>query len=276
MVCRPENSGEIHELPVEDIRAVIIAARGVSLSLELVSALMESGAVILHCNHLYRPVGISSGLERVVKSDALYNQANYSLLLHTRLWKRVVYAKVSNQAEVLESHNRKAMYLIRQLHKNSIDEAACARYYWGEYFALFGLEYVYRHGEDARKINAKLDYGYAVLGALIHRGIVAHGLSPVFGMHHITRYKAHAMVYDLMEPWRPFVDNMLCSFENYQSEAEDTMKEWAKHVSTNLKDIKLKVIDKKLKVIDAIDVFVSQIARCYAKKSIRFAWMPKL
>jgi len=276
LVCKHDDSGAKHELPIEDIRSVIIAARGVSMSLELVSALMESGAVVLHCNHSYKPVGITSGLERVVKSGALFNQANQKLLLHERLWKRVVASKVANQASVLDLHDRNAMFLIRQLQGGPINEAACSRHYWKEYFSLFGLESVLRHGEDSKQINSKLDYGYAVLGALIHRGIVAHGLSPVFGMHHVTRYKAHAMVYDLMEPWRPFVDNMLCDFEDSMTDTEDSMKAWARHVSTNLKNIKLRVNKNKLKAIDAIDVYVSNIAKCYADKTVRFAWMPSL
>ncbi len=275
MVCRHEESGTVNELPVEDVRTVIIAARGVSITPELTTALMEAGAVILHCDGSYRPVGITSGIERVIKSDALYNQANRSLKLHERLWRRIVTAKVANQMHVLESNGIRAAFLKHELSGGKADEAACARHYWSKFFTLLGAYGITRRSEDAPGFNARLNYGYAVLGALIHRGIVAHGLSPVFGLHHRARYQAHALVYDLMEPWRAFVDYMLVEHVKAYPGEED-MKNWTRHISNGLKDIKLKTPNHKLKLMDAVDVFVSGIAKCYAEKTVRHCWMPEL
>ena len=275
MVCRYDDPGETHELPIEDIRAVIIAAKGVTVTQELVSALLETNAVILHCDRSYRPVGITSGIQRVVKSDALVNQANQSLKLHDRLWRKVVSAKVANQASVLELFDVTVSFLRREQDSGHADEAACARQYWRKYFSLLGAYDVPRHSDDESGFNARLNYGYAVLGALIHRGIIAHGLSPVFGMHHVTRYKADAFVYDLMEPWRPFVDLMLIEFVKDHPGEED-MKPWARHVAGSLKDRRVETPQHTLKLLDAVDVFVSGIAKCYAGKTVRHAWMPEL
>ena len=277
MVCRTDDDGdEERELAIEDVRAVIVAARGVFMSGELISALMESGAVILHCDTSYRPVAVTSGLDRVVTGFAAFNQANRTLKLHERLWRLILAAKVANQARVLEKNGRNHAFIRHDLKGGEINEAACARHYWMEFFAIFGLEGVIRRGEDEAGINAKLNYGYAVLGALVHRSIVAHGLSPLFGMHHVTRYKAHAMVYDLIEPWRPFVDDMLVEFEKNGDEEPAPMEKWARHVATDLRDQKIKTKQHRLKLLDALDVYVSGIAKCYEHKTIRHAWMPDL
>ena len=275
MVCKNEEGEENHELPIEDIRAVIIAARGIFMSQELVAALLEVNAVILHCDRSYRPVGITSGIERVVHNDALFNQGNRALKLHDRLWRLIAAAKVANQAHVLENYGIHAAFLKRQLEGRTVNEAACARHYWKNYFAILGAHGVRRHGDDEAGFNARLNYGYAVLGALIHRGIVAHGLSPVFGLHHITRYKAHALVYDLMEPWRPYIDLMLVEYVTAHP-VEDEMRAWAQYAAHGIRDIVVETPSQKLKLPDAVDVFVSGIAKCYADKTVRHAWMPAL
>ena len=275
MVCRYDDPGETHELPIEDIRAVIIAAKGVIVTQELVSALLETNAVILHCDRSYRPVGITSGIERIVKSGALVNQANQALKLHDRLWRKIVTAKVSNQAAVLERFDVAASYLRREQESGHADEAACARRYWRSFFAILGAYGVPRHSDDETGFNARLNYGYAVMRALIHRGIIAHGLSPVFGMHHVTRYRSDAFVYDLMEPWRPFVDLMLIGFVK-EHPGEEDMKLWARHIAGSLKDLRVETPHNNLKLLDAVDVFVSGIAKCYAQKTVRFGWMPDL
>jgi CRISP-associated protein Cas1 len=276
LVCTFEDDGETRELPIEDVSAVIVAARGVFISMELVAALVESNAVILHCNESYRPAGVTSGIERVITSEALVNQATRDSALHERLWKRIIAGKVANQAAVLERFGKQAAYLRCEIENGTVDEAACARHYWFEYFGIFGLVDVQRHGEDDLGINSKLNYGYAVLGALVHRSIIAHGLSPVFGMHHVIRYKAHAMVYDLMEPWRPYVDMALASFERNPPGGIPSMEAWARHIAGTLKDTKARVPGRTLTALDAIDAFVSSVAKCYAEKTIRHFWTPSL
>lgn len=276
MVCHEDETEKEHEIAIEDVRAVIIAAHGVFMSPELISALLETNAVILHCDQSYKPVGITSGIERVVKSDALRNQANDTLKLHLGLWKRIVAGKVANQAAVLDRYGKNSAYLWCALENGPADEADCARHYWKEYFSIISMVDILRHGVDEAGLNARLNYGYAVLGALIHRSIIAHGLSPVFGMHHVSRAQAHAMVYDLMEPWRPFVDAALAAFMKESPETNDGMKAWSRHIAGTLSIIKVKTPAQELTVLDAIDVFVSGVAKCYDEKTVRHLWTPKL
>jgi len=266
--------GDENSLAIEDIRAVVVAARGISMTQDLTSALMASNAIILHCDDSYRPVGITSGVERVVRSGIIRTQANPSLKLHDRIWSRIVAAKVANQASILESLGANTAFIRRSIERRDIDEAACARYYWTAFFGAITGEPIRRRQDDPGGLNARLNYGYAVLGALVHRSIIIHGLSPLFGIHHIPRYQAHAFVYDLIEPWRPYVDRMLLVFS--AGDDDGSMTSWARTVSQTLKDDKLLCCGRRLKLFDALDVYTSAIARCYEERTVKHVWMPEL
>lgn len=51
-----------------------------------------------------------------------------------------------------------------------------------------------------------MNYGYAILRAVVARSLVASGLLPTLGIHHHNRYNAYCLADDIMEPYRPYVD----------------------------------------------------------------------
>ena len=58
--------------------------------------------------------------------------------------------------------------------------------------------------------NNLLNYGYAILRAVVARSLVASGLLPTLGIHHHNRYNAYCLADDIMEPYRPYVDQLVC------------------------------------------------------------------
>ena len=58
-------------------------------------------------------------------------------------------------------------------------------------------------------LNACLNYGYAVLRAIVARAICGAGLHPSLSVHHHNRYDAFCLADDLMEPFRPVVDSVV-------------------------------------------------------------------
>ena len=54
-----------------------------------------------------------------------------------------------------------------------------------------------------------MNYGYAILRAVVARGLVASGLLPTLGIHHHNRYNAYCLADDIMEPYRPYVDRLV-------------------------------------------------------------------
>lgn len=262
----------VGRMAVEDIRAVVIAARGVTISSNFLSAIIESDAVVLHCDETYKPSGFTAGLARIVSTEAAYTQADTTLKIHNNLWKLVLAAKIRNQIGVLKILKANTAFMEKQLAYGNPSESNCSRFYWRHFFMRLGEADIRRRGSESTPLNAKLNYAYAVLAALIHRSVIIHGLNPLFGIHHKSRAKSYPLVYDLIEPLRAFVDKSLIEFEIKGGD----MKEWAKHTANNLKDTKIRHRGFNVKLMDSLESYVSSVAECFRKRSIKFLNVPEL
>lgn len=272
IVCRAQDRSE-KRLPHEDIRAVIIAARGVNLSSSFVTALLDSNAVILHCDENFQPSGITAPLTRVIDRSAFLRQATRPKRLNENLWHTLLRGKTVNQQRVLERKQSPSPHLKWALDSDTLDEGHCARRYWQLYFPAIGWISTRRERREDSPPNQMLNYGYAVLSALCHRSLVIHGLSPQLGVKHTTRYKADPLVYDLMEPFRPIVDLMLAEF---MSGEDIAFRLWARKVGQELRERRVQHERYSLKLMDAIDASASSMARSYAENSIKPFWVPEL
>jgi CRISPR-associated protein Cas1 len=272
LVCRGEDGSE-GRIPHTDVRAVIIAARGVCLSSNFVSAILESDGIILHCNESYKPCGVTAPLARVVDTLAFLHQADQPKKLNARIWQELIRGKTRNQLHVLARKNLHSGHLQRALDRETFDEANCARRYWQLYFPAIGWVSSKRDRKEESAPNQMLNYGYAVLAALCHRSLIVHGLSPLLGVKHIPRFHSDALVYDLMEPFRPAVDLMLAEFMVGQ---DISMKAWCKKVGTELREMRVMHTRFSLKLMDAIDASANSLARSYAEMSAKPFWVPEL
>ena len=84
-------------------------------------------------------------------------------------------------------------------------EARAAAYYWKNLFPIEG----FNRDRDGISPNNLLNYGYAILRAVVARGLVTSGLLPTLGIHHHNRYNAYCLADDIMEPYRPYVDELV-------------------------------------------------------------------
>ena len=259
---------------LEDLRAVIIAARGVSFSSDILSALCRNGTVILHCDDKYCPCGVTAPLAHTTRGTALVRQCALDSALHHRLWEKISADKVDNQSRVLRLLDI-AEVIPRRAGGGSPDEAAAARFYWPRYFAAIGSpdERRDRHGDTSG--NHMLNYGYAVLTALVHRAIAGHGLLPEIGFHHLPSFAGFPLVYDLMEPFRPFVDFILADFVR-GSDGFPDFSAWCKTIARALLEVRVTTPRGVLKLLYAVDAYVETIAGCLEKNSAGTYWSPIL
>ena len=206
------NDTELGRVPLDDITALILSGPQITLSKNLMVELSERKAVIVICGKNWHP--ISYTLPFVAHYEAagtLRDQISASKPLQKRLWKKVVQAKINNQALVLQRHNPetkvvKQLEMLRRKTKSGDPdntEAQAARLYWP---ALMGHQF--RRNRLSTDINSFLNYGYTVLRAATARAVCAAGLHPSLGIHHGSRVNAFALVDDLMEPFRPLVDSV--------------------------------------------------------------------
>jgi len=130
-----------------------------------------------------------------------------------QLWQQTIKAKIENQAAVLKEYSDtevKCMHVwaadVKSGDSNNL-EARAAAYYWKNLFRIEG----FTRDREGIPPNNLLNYGYAILRAVVARSLVASGLLPTFGIHHHNRYNAYCLADDIMEPYRPYVDRLVCN-----------------------------------------------------------------
>jgi CRISPR-associated protein Cas1 len=197
-------------IPIEDIGLVVLDHPQVTITHGLGNALIENNAAVLWCNDKHMPNGLILPMSaNHTYTEKLRYQLNSSEPLRKSLWKQTVMAKIDNQAAVLEKMGANSAPLRRWSKEvKSGDpenvEARAASYYWGKYFEYLDL-WIVRHRFGAPPNNA-LNYGYAILRAIVARALVGSGCLPAVGIHHHNKYNPFCLADDVMEPYRPFVD----------------------------------------------------------------------
>lgn len=201
--------GTTYTVPVEDIRTLLLESNQTRLSGAVLSVLAAKGVCVIVCGANHQPNGVLHGFGNHSRTTELLQlQLDIRQPLKKQCWKKVVQAKIVNQATVLKPYQAdKANALLKMAESvQSGDptnrEAAAARLYWQ---ALFGSGFTRQH-DNSDIFNSALNYGYAIVRASCARAITAHGLQPALGIHHNNQLNAFNLADDLMEPCRPFVD----------------------------------------------------------------------
>ena len=199
--------------PVEDIGVVVIDHRQITLTSALMEALLANNCTLITCDRAGLPVGLMLPLSvNATQSERFRAQIDASLPLKKQLWQQTVKAKIANQAAVLREctgENVRCMNVwAADVKSGDADnlEARAAAFYWKTLFA--GISGFTRHRAGIPPNNL-LNYGYAVLRAVVARSLVASGLLPTLGIHHHNRYNAYCLADDIMEPYRPYVDRLV-------------------------------------------------------------------
>ena len=203
----------VKTIPIEDIGVVILDNKRITISSSAISALLDNNVALITCNEKSMPTGLMLPLEsHSVQSERFKDQLRASLPLRKQLWQQTVEAKIMNQAAVLEyvTGVKAGNMLIWSREVRSGDsgnmEARAAAYYWKNIFPELNGFTRDRYNPYP---NNFLNYGYAILRAIIARSLVASGLLPTLGFHHHNRYNAYCLADDVMEPYRPYVDKLV-------------------------------------------------------------------
>ena len=203
----------VKTIPIEDIGVVILDNKRITISSSAISALLDNNVALITCNEKSMPTGLMLPLEsHSVQSERFKDQLRASLPLRKQLWQQTVEAKIMNQAAVLEyvTGVKAGNMLIWSREVRSGDsgnmEARAAAYYWKNVFPELNGFTRDRYNPYP---NNFLNYGYAILRAIIARSLVASGLLPTLGFHHHNRYNAYCLADDVMEPYRPYVDKLV-------------------------------------------------------------------
>jgi len=207
-ITMPEENRQA-SVPVEDIGVVVLDHQQITISHGALGALLENNAAVIVCNGSHLPVGLLMPLDgNSLQNERFRAQVNASEPLKKQLWQQTVQAKIRNQAAILRAIDGDVNQLniwANEVRSGDVDnrEAHAAAWYWPRVFPQFPGFIRQRGGEPP---NAWLNYGYAILRAIVARNLVGSGLLPTLGIHHANKYNAYCLADDIMEPYRPYVD----------------------------------------------------------------------
>ena len=211
MIIREKgDSDTCASVPVEDIGYVILENQEISITMPLLNALADNNAAVIVCSDRFMPNAMLMNLDsNSTQGESFRAQLSAKEPLKKNIWKQIVEAKIRNQAALLHKLGKDGDVL-KPYYKNvkSGDsdnrEGVAAKLYWDE---LFDGQFMrFRTGPSP---NEMLNYGYTVLRAAVARSLTGSGLLPAIGIFHRNRYNAFPLADDVMEPYRPFVDEIV-------------------------------------------------------------------
>ena len=231
--------------PIEDIGLVVLDKNQITITSGVLEALLENNCSIITCDSKSMPVGLMLPLYgNTVQNERFREQLSASLPLKKQLWQQTIKAKIENQSAVLinclgeESRCMKVWADDVKSGDSENLEARAAAYYWKTLFADIDG---FTRDREGISPNNLLNYGYAVLRAIIARALVSSGLLPTLGIHHHNRYNAYCLADDIMEPYRPYVDELVFGL----------VQQYGKNLELT-RDIKAKLL-----TIPTLDVIIS-------------------
>lgn len=251
--------------PIEDLGFIIIDNKQITITSGLIEELLENNCALVTCNSSSMPAGMMLNLSgNTVQSERFRIQIDASLPMKKQLWQQTVQAKIYNQFITLNksTNDRHDCMKIWSQDVRSGDpdnlEARAAAYYWRNYFPMIDDFVRIRDGEYP---NNLLNYGYAILRAVVARALVGSGLLPTFGIHHRSKYNAYCLADDIMEPYRPYVDELVFDMVKQGIGKELTREVKAILLKIPSLDVKIKNLRRPLMV--AVSITTASLVRCF-------------
>ncbi len=202
-------------IPIEDIGVVVLDNRRITITTGALEALLDNNCAVVTCDKKSMPVGLMLPLSgNTVQNERFRHQLDASLPLRKQLWQQTIKQKILNQERVLASATSQETQCMKvwaaQVRSGDPDnmEAYAAAYYWKKLFPQIDG---FTRDREGMAPNNLLNYGYAILRAVIARALIGSGLLPTLGIHHHNRYNAYCLADDVMEPYRPYVDQLVIS-----------------------------------------------------------------
>ena len=205
---------QAHTVPLAEIAVLVVSHPQVSFTQAVLAGLAAAGGMFIVSNEKHLPAAMMLPLStHSTQTERFARQAAASLPTRKRAWQQIVQAKLRAQGAVLGDYTAKRRVLeamaakVRSGDPDNL-EAQGAHIYWQSLFGGEGPE-TFRRDPEGEGVNLYLNYGYAVLRAIVARAICAVGLHPSLGVHHHNRYDTFCLADDLMEPFRPLVDRVV-------------------------------------------------------------------
>lgn len=258
---------EIREsnIPIEDIGFLVLDHQEIYISLPAMNLLIENNTALILCSKNHMPNGMFLNLNsHHIQQEVFKNQIDASVPLKKQLWQQTIFEKITNQGELLKKITNKTNTLgflaSKVLSGDTTNmEGVAAQQYWKSFFEIdFKRE---RFGDYP---NNFLNYGYAILRAATARALSGSGLLNTLGIHHKSKYNAFALADDIMEPFRPLIDEKVHEImQNYEEQELTTA------IKSELLQILTRTVyfkEEKSPLMVALQKTASSLQQCYMGK----------
>jgi CRISPR-associated protein Cas1 len=254
-------------IPIEDIGIVVLDNKRITITQGVMEALLENNAAVVTCNESHLPIGMHLPLVgNTTQTERMRYQIEASLPLKKQLWQQTISAKIQNQAAVLKqvrgTEVRNMLKWASEVKSGDSEnlEARAAVYYWQNAFPM--IENFTRSREGVSPNNL-LNYGYAILRAIVARALVSSGLLTTLGIHHRNKYNAYCLADDVMEPYRPYVDRLVMQLYDKYPDCEELTKE-LKAELLQIPVLDVVISGKKSPLMIAVSTTTSSLQKCYS------------
>lgn len=261
--------------PIEDIGVVVLDHKQITITTGVLDALLENNCAVITCDRRSMPVGLLLPLSgNTTQSERFRHQIEASLPLRKQLWQQTIQYKIRNQMMVLkQSSNAETKCMQRWINDvksgdTDNQEARAAAYYWKN---LFGHIDGFVRDREGISPNHLLNYGYAILRAVVARSLVASGLLPTFGIHHHNRYNAYCLADDIMEPYRPYVDKLVYDITNQYGEDIELSKD-IKAELLSIPTLDVVIGGKRSPLMVGVSQTTASLYKCYSGELRKIAY----
>lgn len=262
MIIREKgDSGTCASVPVEDIGYVILENQEISITMPLLNALADNNVAVIVCSDKFMPNAMLMNLDsNSTQGERFRAQLSAKEPLKKNIWKQIVEAKIRNQSALLcklgkDGDSLKPCYQNVKSGDSDNREGVAAKLYWNE---LFGENFMrFRTGPSP---NDMLNYGYTVLRAAVARSLSGSGLLPGIGVFHRNRYNSFPLADDVMEPYRPFVDEIVF---HLHANGENSLTKYSKAEILKLLyvDTFFENVTRPLDI--GLSITTASLAKCY-------------
>ena len=261
--------------PIEDLGVVVLDNKQITITSGAIEALLENNCALITCDSKSMPVGLMLPLYgNTTQNERFRKQLDASLPLKKQLWQQTIQAKINNQATVLSACTHEESKCMRvwanDVRSGDPDnlEARAAAYYWK---ALFADVDGFTRDRESVPPNNLLNYGYAILRAVVARGLVTSGLLPTLGIHHHNRYNAYCLADDIMEPYRPFVDKLVYKLYGQYGETVSLTRE-LKASLLSIPTLEVRIGGKRSPLMVAVGQTTASLYKCFSGELRRIVY----
>jgi CRISP-associated protein Cas1 len=264
-------------IPIEDIGFLVLDHQEIYVSLPAMNLMIENNTSVIICGKNHLPNGLFLNLNsHHIQQEVFKNQIYATVPLRKQLWQQTIIEKISNQgillAKITEKKNTFEFLASKVLSGDTTNmEGVAAQQYWKTFFDTYDINFKRERFGDYP--NNFLNYGYAILRAATARALSGSGLLNTLGIHHKSKYNAFALADDIMEPFRPLVDEKVFEImQNYEEQELNTK------IKSELLQVLTRTVyfkEEKSPLMVALQKTASSLQQCFMgnRKKIKY---PKL